>query len=105
MYGTKYFDEHFLGKSQIMGNAQYITAPKAGSVVLMWHATVYICWLGRRRARRPRARAALCTHASSARRARVACTPTVNTLGIHAPPCMHARADFAKSAIWRRGWT
>ena len=24
MYGTKYFDENFLGKSQIMGNAQYI---------------------------------------------------------------------------------
>jgi hypothetical protein len=23
MYGTKYFDENFLGKSQIMGNAQY----------------------------------------------------------------------------------
>ena len=25
MYGTKYFDENFLGKSQIMGNAQYGT--------------------------------------------------------------------------------
>eukprot|EP01043_Picozoa_sp_COSAG02_P030747 COSAG02_NODE_1978_length_10204_cov_8.298268_7_plen_68_part_00 len=23
MYGTKHFDENFLGKSQIMGNAQY----------------------------------------------------------------------------------
>jgi hypothetical protein len=26
MYGTKYFDENFLGKSQIMGNAQYYTS-------------------------------------------------------------------------------
>jgi hypothetical protein len=31
-------------------------------------------------------------------------TPTVNTVGIHVTPCMRAAADFAKSAIWRRGW-
>ena len=31
-------------------------------------------------------------------------TPTLKRRGIHGPPCMRARADFAKSAIWRRGW-
>ena len=30
MYGTKYFDENFLGKSQIMGNAQYDAGVQGG---------------------------------------------------------------------------
>jgi hypothetical protein len=31
MYGTKYFDENFLGKSQIMGNTQYTHLARAAA--------------------------------------------------------------------------
>ena len=37
MYGTKYFDENFLGKSQIMGNAQYYWLVDSGRPVFRPH--------------------------------------------------------------------